>query len=161
MRGWLIGLVAVTGLVGASPLRAQRAQNPERDAVVRIVEAVAQHIQAGNLAGVDTLYAPRGLHIIDGNSVSHGWAGYRDTQLKPRIEQMHNLQLRYYGVEAVVRESVAWASFRYEMSGHAASGAVATEGRGTAVLEKRDGRWLIVHMHTAGQPKAASGGGTR
>lgn len=160
-RTWLGGLIVAATIAGASPLHAQRAPNPERAAVVRIIESVAELIQAGNLAAVDTLYVPRGVHIIDGNRVSHGWAEYRDSILKPDIEQIHELRYRYYGVEAQVRESVAWASFRYELTGHAASGPVATEGRGTAVLEKREGKWLIVHMHTAGQPKAPTSGGSQ
>jgi ketosteroid isomerase-like protein len=160
-RTWLGGLIVAASIAGASPLHAQRAPNPERAAVSRIIESVAELIQAGNLAGVDTLYSPRGVHIIVGNRVSHGWTEFRDSILKPEIENLHDLRYRYYGVEAQVRESVAWASFRYDMSGHAASGPVATEGRGTAVLEKRDGKWLIVHMHTAGQPKVAGAAGAR
>jgi ketosteroid isomerase-like protein len=160
-RTWLGGLIVAATIAGASPLHAQRAPNPERAAVVRIIEAVAELIQAGNLSAVDTLYAPRGVHIIEGIRVSHGWAEHRDSVLKPDIEHLHELHYRYYGVEAQVRESVAWASFRYELSGHAASGPVATEGRGTAVLEKQEGKWVIVHMHTAGQPRAAATGGSR
>ena len=121
-RTWLGGLIVAVTIAGASPLHAQRAPNPERAAVVRIIESVAELIQAGNLAAVDTLYVPRGVHIIDGNRVSHGWAEYRDSILNPDIEQIHELRYRYYGVEAQVRESVAWASFRYELTGHAASG---------------------------------------
>jgi ketosteroid isomerase-like protein len=160
-RTWLCGLIVTATIAGASPVHAQRAPNPERAAVARIIESVAELIQAGNLAGVDTLYSPRGVHIIDGVRVSHGWAEFRDSILKPEIEHLHDLRYRYYGVEAQVRDSVAWASFRYELSAHAATGPMATEGRGTAVLEKRDGQWLIVHMHTAGQPKAAAAGDSR
>ena len=160
-RMWLCGLIVGATIAGAAPLQAQRAPNPERAAVSRIIESVAELIQAGNLGGVDTLYAPRGVHIIEGIRVSHGWAEYRDDILKPDIDHLYELRYRYYGVEAQVRESVAWASFRYELSAHAATGPVATEGRGTAVLEKRDGKWLIVHMHIAGQPKAAAVGDSR
>jgi len=31
------------------------------------------------------------------------------------------------------------------------------EGRGTAVLEKANGRWQIVHMHTSGRPRRSGG----
>ncbi len=156
-RRWLVGLVAMATTAGATALHAQRAPNPERAAVVRVIESVAELIQAGNLSGVDTLYSPRGVHIIEGVGVSHGWAQYRDTHLKPELEPFRNLRYRYYGVEAQIRESVAWASFRYELAADSPQGRVETEGRGTAVLEKRDGKWLIVHMHTAGQRKAPAG----
>ena len=47
-------------------------------------------------------------------------------------------------VEPTVRGNVAWASFRREIS---RSGTMQEEGRGTAVLEKVDAQWTIVHLH--------------
>jgi ketosteroid isomerase-like protein len=50
---------------------------------------------------------------------------------------------------------VAWTPFRYELSADTPQGHVELEGRGTAVLEKRAGRWVIVHLHTSGRRKPA------
>ena len=58
-----------------------------------------------------------------------------------------------YGVEPVVRADVAWASFRYDLSTDTPPGRVEVEGRGTAVLERMDGRWRVVHLHTSGRRK--------
>lgn len=85
-RTWLGGLIVAATLAGVSPLHAQRAPNPERAAVVRIIESLAERIQAGDLNAVDTLYAPRGVHIIEGVRVSHGWPEHRDSVVEPEIE---------------------------------------------------------------------------
>ena len=42
---------------------------------------------------------------------------------------------------------------RYELAFDRENGRIEIEGRGTAVLEKRDGSWLIVHLHTSGRRK--------
>ena len=34
-------------------------------------------------------------------------------------------------------------------------GHVEVEGRGTAILEKRGGRWLVAHTHTSGRRRPA------
>ncbi len=83
--------------------------------------------------------------------MNHGWVEYRDKHLGPELEHAENFQIRYYGIEPEVRDNVAWASVRYELSVDLSGRHVDTEGRGTAVLEKYDGRWLIVHLHTSGR----------
>jgi ketosteroid isomerase-like protein len=127
-------------------------QDDDARAVVRTVERVAELIQAGELAGLDTLYAPEeSVHIIEGAGVNHGWADYRDRHLIPELAEFENLAYRYYAVEPQVRGDVAWASFRYELTVDTPGGHVEVGGRGTAVLERRSGRWRIVHMHTSGR----------
>ncbi len=131
-----------------------RAQSDDAAAVRQVVEAVAALTQAGDLAGLDTIYAhERWVHIIENTGVNHGWPDYRDNHLKPELAVAENFRYRFYGVEPQVRGNVAWASFRYEVSADLPQRQVAAEGRGTAVLEKRGERWVVVHLHTAGRPK--------
>ncbi len=126
----------------------------DREAVIAVVEAVAAFSQAKNLSAMDTLFASdRGIHIIEGAGINHGWADYRDNHLGPELESAENFQYRFYGVEPQVRGDVAWSSFRYDLAVDTERGHMEREGRGTAVLEKRDGRWLIVHLHTSGRAK--------
>ena len=130
------------------------AQADDEAAVRAVVEALATYSQASDWAGLDSLYAPgRGVHIIEGAGVNHGWADYRDNHLKPELENFENFTYRYYNVEPQVRGDVAWASFRYDLAVDTPRGHVEMEGRGTTVLERRDGRWLVVHLHTSGRPK--------
>ena len=126
----------------------------DRDAVIAVVEAVAVFSQARNLTAMDTLFASGpGVHIIEGAGVNHGWADYRDNHLGPELESFENFEYRFYSVEPTVRDDVAWASLRYDLVIDTERGHIDREGRGTAVLEKRDGRWLIVHLHTSGRAR--------
>ncbi len=83
--------------------------------------------------------------------MNHGWVDYRDHHLAPELERTEAFAVRYFAVEPVVRGDVAWASFRYELDAQMDGNALELEGRGTAVLERREGRWLIVHLHTSGR----------
>jgi ketosteroid isomerase-like protein len=144
--------VLVSVLVAGFAAEDGQAQDAERAAVRQVIEAVAAFEQAKNLPAMDTLFAPeQGVHIIEGAGVNHGWVDYRDNHIGPELEAFENFEYRYYAVEPQVRGDVAWASFRYELGADTQRGRLEFEGRGTAVLEKREGRWLIVHLHTSGR----------
>lgn len=119
-----------------------------------VVEAHARFGQEKNLAGMDTLWAQdRGVHIIEGTGVNHGWIDYRDNHLKPELDQFEEFRYGYRSVEPVVRGNVAWASFQYDLFIKMDGREIDQLGRGTAVLEKRAGKWLIVHLHTSGRAR--------
>jgi len=113
-------------------------------------------MQAKDFAGIDTLFAPgEGVHIIEGAGVNHGWADYRDHHLAPELKDAEGFEIRYFAVEPQVRGDVSWTSFRYELAMEMSGNQMEIEGRGTAVLERREGRWMIVHLHTSGRRKRA------
>jgi ketosteroid isomerase-like protein len=148
MTGRLLTIAcAAVGLT--APLAAQ---SPDERAVIAVVEALAAFSQAKNVAGLDTLYAPDAwVRVIEGAGVNRGWVDYRDHHLAPELAEFQNFRYRYFEVEPQVRGTVAWASFRYELIADTPQGHVEAEGRGTAILEKRGGRWLVVHTHTSGR----------
>lgn len=153
MRFALLTLAGL-GFTAGTVTRPVAAQTSEEDAVRRVVESVAAFSQAKNIVGLDSLYAhDRWVHIIEGAGVNHGWEDYRDHHLKPELAEFENFKYRYYAIEPQVRGGVAWTPFRYELAVDTPRGHVEVEGRGTAVLEKRNGRWLIVHLHTSGRRK--------
>jgi ketosteroid isomerase-like protein len=132
------------------------AQSHDEHQVRAVIEALAAHSQAKNVAGLDTLYAPDAwVRIVEGAGVNRGWADYRDNHLAPELREFQNFRYRYYDVEPQVRGTVAWAAFRYELIADTPTGHVEVDGRGTAVLEKRNGRWLVVHTHTSGRRRPA------
>ena len=139
------GLLLVLTLVPAI-VSAQRAPDPERDAVQAVIAGFAEHIQANELDALDPFFPPRGLHILTDNATTHSWAEYRDQHLVPELAGYDGLRYAHTAIEPVVRGDVAWVAFRREFSSSAA-GATPVQGRGSAVLEKRDGRWVIVHLH--------------
>lgn len=154
----LLTLALLAVPVVGTPLAAQEADsppNPDAQAVRAVIESVAARIESGDLAAVDTLFAEgRGVHIIEGAGVSHGWADYRDNHLKPELDTFESLEYRFFRIEPEVRGDVAWAGFSYELAADMESGRVEMAGRGTAVLEKTDGRWQVVHLHTSGRRRS-------
>ena len=129
-------------------LNSQQAPDPERAAVQRVIEDFASHVQASNLSALDSLFPPRGLHILTDDVTTHGWAEYRDQYLRPELERFPGLRYAHTAIEPVVRGDVAWVAFRRELASSAAT-VEPVQGRGTAVLEKREGRWVIVHLHVS------------
>lgn len=158
MTGRIISAMTCVVLVAAAAPSAALAQRDDESAVVKVLLAIAQYSQEGNLGAMDTLYASGGgVHIIEGAGINHGWEDYRDNHLAPELESFENFQYRYYSIEPQVRGDVAWTAFRYDLSVDTSRGHTEIEGRGTAVLEKTNGRWEIVHMHTSGRPKRGGG----
>jgi hypothetical protein len=134
------------------------AQSDDEVAVSGVVEAIARFSETGDWAGLDTLFAAgRAVHIIEGAGIDHGWTDYRDHHLKPELAEFENLRYRYFNVEPMVRGDIAWASFQYELAADTPRGHVEVEGRGTAILERSAGRWLVVHLHTSGRRKQSGG----
>ena len=146
-KGLALGLLAAAGPAAG--------QTDDAAAVRIVVEAAAAYTRAKDIAGLDTLHAfDPWVRIIEGAGVNNGWVDYRDNHLKPELADLGNL--RYFDVEPQVRGNVAWAAFRYDLAVDTPRGHVEVEGRGTAILEKRANRWLIVHLHTSGRRKAGS-----
>ncbi len=122
---------------------AQRAPDPERTAVQQVITSLGEYFQAGDMSAAETLFQSGGGHILTDDATTHGWAEYRDQHLGPELD-IEGLHYAHTRVEPVVRGTVAWVAFRREISG---TGTTPVEGRGTAVLEKVDARWVIVHLH--------------
>lgn len=148
-----VGLSAAIPAASVTCLAAQTTEGAEEE-VRRTLESYAELAQAGDLAGMGELVAQRGgVHFIEGAGVNHGWVQYRDEHLAPELEHFTDLSYRYFAVEPRVRGDVAYSAFRYELQAGTPEGPIDIEGRGTAVLERLDGRWQIVHLHTSGRPR--------
>ena len=106
------------------------------------------------MAGLDTLFAPnRGPKSSKAQASTTGWTDYRNNHLKPELAEMQHLSFRFFNIAPQVRGKVAWVPFRYELAADTPSEHVDTEGRGTAILERRRERWLVVHLHASGRRK--------
>lgn len=148
------GLMVLGLALLASPADAQqRGPDPAVAEVRAVVASVGAGMEAGDFDALDQLFvSDRGLHIIEGAGVNHGWADYRDNHLKPELEGFRNFSYQWHSIEPQVSGETAFAAFRYDLSAETERGEIEIEGRGSIVLERRDGRWMVVHLHTSGRP---------
>lgn len=147
--------VFLTAGQGAIALAAQSgARTDEEERRVRAtIEAVFAATERADYAALDTLFASDELTIIEGAGIDRGWVQYRDHHLKPELEEFKSFVYRPSEIEAHVAADMAWAIFRYDLQIELADRSVDNVGRGTAILEKRDGRWVVRHMQTASRPR--------
>ncbi len=132
---------------------ASRAPKEAEGEVRRVLEFYAERAQAGDLEDMGALVAESGgVHFIEGAGVNHGWAQYRDEHLASGGEHFKDLRYRNFAIGPRVRGNVAYSAFRYELRAGAPDGPIDIEGRGTAVIERLDGQWQIVHLRTSGRP---------
>ncbi len=77
-----------------------------------------------------------------------GWANYlADYQRqRARVQQVRMDRLNTY---VHVSGTFGWACYQWEFSGVVDGQQSAARGQTTLVLEKRNGKWLIVHNHTS------------
>lgn len=169
--GQLSGVILLAALALAGTLSAQpptlpvgitaRSAPGDSVQVAATLRALFAAAERGDMAALDTLYAGDSATIVEGAGISRGWADYRDNHLSPELKELRITRYQPSDIEVHVAGDVAWAIFRYSLMGEAAGKPVDIVGRGTAVLERRDGRWVVRHTQTSGRarrPTDAPGG---
>jgi hypothetical protein len=141
-------LTSIVVLALLLPAAASAQENPERAAVQQVIASLADGIHTNQLGNIDGLFAPRGVHIIVDDAALHGWAEYRDDYLMPEMARYPELRYAHTGIESSIRGNIAWVAFRWQMSS-GGEGPAPVLGRGSAVLEKIDNRWLIAQLHVS------------
>ena len=119
-------------------------------ATFRAVFAAAER---GDLAALDTLYAGDSLTVVEGTGINRGWADYRDRHLAPELKEMKNFRYRPFELEARASGDMVWVTFRYALQGEVGGRTIDNIGRGTAILERRGGRWVVRHTQTTSRAR--------
>lgn len=123
---------------------------------------IAEMLAAWQIGDINQLH---GVYADDVSVVSGayeppiiGWPNFLATyqKLRARITAAQKERRNTY---TVVRGTLAWSSFQWEFTGEVDGQAARWRGQTTLVLEKRAGKWMIVHDHTsvvadAGAPAA-------
>jgi ketosteroid isomerase-like protein len=153
----LVGLVG--GLLIPRSLYAQEHEehhdqaSTEVERVAAVIEATFAATEEADYAALDSLYAGDDLTIIEGAGIDRTWTEYRDHHLKPELEEFESFTYRPREIEARVGGDWAWAIFEYDLEIKIGERDIDRVGRGTAILERRNGRWVIRHMQTANRPR--------
>jgi ketosteroid isomerase-like protein len=98
------------------------------------------------------------LTVFESGHANYGWADYRDHHLVPEMGEMKNTKYAFSDVRVHLAGKTAWVTLKYTISADVSENGkprhVDGSGLGTAVLEKRDGRWQIMHWHSSAPRRA-------
>ncbi|MFQ5690796.1 MAG: nuclear transport factor 2 family protein [Gemmatimonadota bacterium] len=140
------------GVLAGAPPRAESASNPERF-VVAVLTAAFSATERADYTALDSLFAGEDLTIIEGAGIDRTWTEYRDHHLRPELEEFEAFSYVPHDIEAHVAGNLGWALFEYDLAVRVKERSIERVGRGTAIFEKRGGRWVIRHLQTANRPR--------
>lgn len=131
------------------------AQSGEEAAVREVLTQNAAAFERGDMNTLNKLWAnDEAVTVFESGHANYGWTDYRDNHLKPEMTEMKDVKYAISDIKPRVSGKTAWATFKYTISANLKERRVEASGLGTAILEKRDGRWQIVHWHTSSSRRA-------
>ena len=154
----LMGALAVvigSGAVAISLNESVSAQTDEGKAVTDVMTREALAVEQGDLAALDKIWAnSEDVTVFESGHANYGWNDYRNTHLAPELKEFKNTKYSFSDMKVKVDGKTAWATFKYSLAAEMGTRKVESGGLGTAVLEKRDGKWRIVHWHSSAPRRA-------
>jgi ketosteroid isomerase-like protein len=155
----VLALLAVSvSLVLPSAVSGDAVQNEEA-AVRNVLLKSASSFAKNDIAEATKVWAnDESLTIFESGHANYGWADYRDHHLVPEMGEMKNTKYEFSDIKIHLAGNTAWATLKYTISADVIDNGkprhVDGGGLGTAVLEKRDGQWRIVHWHSSAPRRA-------
>lgn len=126
------------------------AQTDEAKAVTSVLMREAEAVEKGDLAALDKIWAnTEDVTVFESGHANYGWSDYRNSHLAPELKEFKNTKYSFSDLKVKIDGKTAWATFKYALSADIAERKIESGGLATAVLEKRDGRWQIVHWHSS------------
>ncbi len=156
LRGALIGALVLGACVFAlNSSFPVYAQTNEVKAVTDVMMSEAVAVEKGDLAALDKIWAnTEDVTVFESGHANYGWNDYRNTHLAPELKEFKNTKYSFSDLKIKVDGKTAWATFKYSLAAEMGTRKVESGGLGTAVLEKRDGKWRIVHWHSSAPRRA-------
>ena len=156
----LVALVSTTGIVAINVTSVFAAPNEEaavRDVLLRSASSFAKN----DIAEATKVWAnDESLTIFESGHANYGWADYRDHHLVPEMGEMKNTKYEFSDIKIHLAGNTAWATLKYTISADVMENGktrhVDGGGLGTAILEKRNDGWRIVHWHSSAPRRAPS-----
>ena len=131
------------------------AQTDEIKAVTDVLTREAAAVEKGDLTALDKLWAnDESVTVFESGHANYGWNDYRNTHLAPELKEFKNTKYAFSDMKVKVDGKTAWATFKYTLAADMGTRKIESGGLGTAVLEKRDGKWRIVHWHSSAPRRA-------
>ncbi len=135
------------------------AQTNDEAAVRDVLLRSASSFTKNDLAEATKVWAnDESLTIFESGHANYGWADYRDNHLVPEMGEMKNTKYEFSDLKIHLAAKTAWATLKYTIAADVLDNGkprhVDGGGLGTAILEKRDGQWRIVHWHSSAPRRA-------
>ncbi len=151
------GFVMVMIVVGFNFYTDVSAQTDEVKAVTDVLTREAQAVEKGDLAALDKIWAnSEDVTVFESGHANYGWTDYRNSHLAPELKEFKNTKYSFSDLKVKVDGKTAWATFKYSLAAEMGTRKIESGGLGTVILEKRDGRWQIVHWHSSAPRRAPS-----
>lgn len=149
LGGALVFAVAA-GIMTFGYYKSVSAQIDEVKAVKDVLTLEASAVEKGDLAALDKLWAnDESVTVFESGHANYGWNDYRNTHLAPELKEFKNTKYAFSDLKVKVDGKTAWATFKYTLAAEMGTRKIESGGLGTAVLEKREGIWRIVHWHSS------------
>lgn len=133
------------------------AQSNDEKAVLNVLMQNTTAFEKNDLATLDKIWAnDEAVTVFENGHANYGWTDYRNNHLAPEMKEFKNTKYASSDVKVKIDGKTAWAIFKYTISGDAGGKRFDGGGLGTAILEKRGGRWQIVHWHSSAPRRAPS-----
>lgn len=148
----VVALATVTGLYFSANTSAQV---DDVRLVTDVLTREAAAVEKGDMAALDQLWAnDDAVTVFESGHANYGWNDYRNTHLAPELKEFKNTKYVFSDLKVKVDGKTAWATFKYSLSADMGTRHIDSGGLGTAVLEKREGKWRIVHWHSSAPRRA-------
>jgi len=126
-----------------------------RDALVKS----ALSFEKNDIAMASQVWAnDESLTVFESGHANYGWTDYRDHHLVPEMGEMKNTKYGFSDIKIHLAGKTAWAAFKYTIAADVVDNGktrhIDGAGLGTAILEKREGQWRIVHWHSSAPRRA-------
>ena len=144
-----IGLVICVLIVAVSPAMAGKADPQIEKEVKEFLDSHAKAYESKDLAGLMALIAPDAdVVFIDGDSEKPvlGQAAIK-TAYEREFSQIKSASVKYTSTWIGSKGDVAWFAAQCAVSVDTGEDKITLPAHWSGVLEKRDGKWLLVQSH--------------
>ena len=132
------------------------AQTAEEKAVRDLLMREAAAVEKGDLAALDKIWAnSEDVTVFESGHANYGWTDYRNNHLAPELKEFKNTKYSFSDLKVKVDGRTAWTTFKYALVADIGARNIQSGGFATAILEKRDGEWRIVHWHSSAPRRQA------
>jgi ketosteroid isomerase-like protein len=148
-------IAIIVGVAGLAFSQSVSAQTDEVKAVADLLMLEAVAVEKGDLTALDKIWAnDESVIVFESGHANYGWNDYRNTHLAPELKEFKNTKYAFSDLKVKVDGKTAWATFKYTLSADLGTRHIDSGGLATAVLEKREGKWRIVHWHSSAPRRA-------